>query len=92
MKLGFGLAVAMCAVFVSATTLSTAVEAASRRVTLAEARYRAGATSRLELLDAQRQLYGGQLALLGAQAAQSSASIALYRALGGGPKVDGDGG
>ncbi len=74
------------------TAQRQAVEAASRRVTLAEARYRAGATSRLELLDAQRQLYGGQLALLGAQAAQSSASIALYRALGGGPKVDGDGG
>lgn len=65
-----------------------AVAAAARRVELAEARYRAGAASRLELLDAQRQLYGGRMALLNAQAAQSSASVALYRALGGGPTAE----
>ncbi|WEK41578.1 MAG: efflux transporter outer membrane subunit [Candidatus Brevundimonas colombiensis] len=66
----------------------SAVEASQRRSALVETRYRAGATSRLELLDAQRQLYAGQQALLAAKAAQMSASIALYRALGGGPVAE----
>ncbi|MBJ7485145.1 MAG: efflux transporter outer membrane subunit [Brevundimonas sp.] len=36
---------------------NAAVEASARRASLAEARYRAGVSSRLDLLDAQRQLY-----------------------------------
>lgn len=67
-----------------------AVAASQRRATLVDRRYQAGATSRLELLDAQRQLYAGQQALLAARAAQMSASIALYRALGGGPAAEVD--
>lgn len=63
-----------------------AVMAARRRLELADIRYRGGTTSRLDLLDAQRQLYGSQQALLTARAGQMSASIALYRALGGGPQ------
>lgn len=62
-----------------------AVEASSRRAQLADTQFRAGASSRLELLDAQRQLYANRLVLLNARNAQISAAVNLYRALGGGP-------
>lgn len=61
-----------------------AVTAAQRRVELSDLRFRAGIDSRLELLDAQRQLYAARLALVQLRQAQATSSVHLYRALGGG--------
>ena len=57
---------------------------AQRALTLAERRYRAGADSLLTLLDAQRTLYAAQDAAVQLQAQGLQASVALYKALGGG--------
>jgi len=57
---------------------------AQRALTLAERRYRAGADSLLTLLDAQRTLYAAQDAAVQLQALGLQASVALYKALGGG--------
>jgi len=51
---------------------------------LADLRYRAGAASYLEALDAQRSLFVSQLSLVQTQALQLQNMVALYRALGGG--------
>lgn len=61
---------------------------ASRAFDLASARYRAGADSALTLLDAQRTLYAAQDAALQLRLARLQASVALYRALGGGWQID----
>lgn len=61
-----------------------AVAATERRVRTSEARYRAGVTSRLDLLDAQRELYRSRQTLATLRGAELSSSINLYRALGGG--------
>ncbi len=53
---------------------------------LADLRYRAGAASYLDALDAQRSLFVAQQALIQTQAAQLQNTVALYRALGGGWK------
>jgi len=53
---------------------------------LADLRYRAGAASYLEALDAQRQLFLSQQALVQSRALQLQNAVALYRALGGGWK------
>ena len=60
------------------------VASAERRADLSGLRYRAGVDGRLELLDAQRQLYAAQQALLDLRRGQLSNAIALYKALGGG--------
>lgn len=65
-----------------------AVQAAQRRVALSELRYRAGVDSRLELLDAQRQLYAARSAVLSLRQAQGISSVSLYRALGGGARLE----
>lgn len=72
-------------------TLGTEIEAQTRTVsesvravTLAETRYRAGLESRLELLDAQRQLQAAQQALLTLRREEIANAVALYKALGGG--------
>lgn len=57
---------------------------ARRALTLAERRYRAGADSLLTLLDAQRTLYAAQDGAVQLQALGLQASVALYKALGGG--------
>ncbi|MEF9999396.1 MAG: efflux transporter outer membrane subunit [Comamonas sp.] len=57
---------------------------AQRALTLAERRYRAGADSLLTLLDAQRTLYAAQDGAVQLQAQGLQASVALYKALGGG--------
>ncbi|CAD5108467.1 efflux transporter outer membrane subunit [Zestomonas carbonaria] len=51
---------------------------------LAEARYRAGAETLLILLDAQRTLYAAQDQQVRLRQARLQASVALYKALGGG--------
>ncbi len=51
---------------------------------LADLRYRAGAASYLDTLDAQRSLFAAQQALVQTQALQLQNLVTLYRALGGG--------
>lgn len=51
---------------------------------LANMRYEGGVSSRLELLDADRQLLQAQLARVDAQNAQQAAVVSLFKALGGG--------
>ena len=60
-----------------------AVAAEQQRVNLSALRYRAGLDGRLELLDAQRQLYAAQRTLLDLQRARIGNVVALYKALGG---------
>ncbi len=51
---------------------------------LADLRYRAGASSSLDALDAQRQLFISQQALVQSRAQQLQNAVTLYRVLGGG--------
>ena len=60
------------------------VATAQRRVALSGLRYQAGVDGRLELLDAQRQLYAAQQTLLELRREAVVNSVALYKALGGG--------
>jgi outer membrane protein, multidrug efflux system len=62
----------------------TQVDALRRGLYLAEIRYRAGTSSYLDLLDAQRSLFGAELSLAQVQGQQATAAVTLYRALGGG--------
>lgn len=61
-----------------------AVASAERRVELSNLRYRAGLEGRLELLDAQRQLYAARQTLLDLRRDEFGNAVALYKALGGG--------
>ncbi|KQM35905.1 efflux transporter outer membrane subunit [Sphingomonas sp. Leaf10] len=65
------------------TEQQAVVTQADRRLVLARLSYRAGMTSRLELLDAQRTAYAAQQALLTARRDELTSATALYRALGG---------
>lgn len=65
-----------------------AVDRAERRVELSHLRYRAGIDGRLELLDAQRQLYAARQTLLDLQRDAFGNAVALYKALGGGLAED----
>lgn len=60
------------------------LEAERKRSELVELRYRNGASSFLELLDAQRSLFGAQQALVQLQAASLQNLATLYKVLGGG--------
>ncbi|WP_343729925.1 efflux transporter outer membrane subunit [Duganella sp.] len=60
------------------------VETAARRERLLTLRYSAGLDNRLELLDAQRQSYSAQSALLELRRDHFKSAIGLYKALGGG--------
>jgi len=51
---------------------------------LADVRYRGGATSYLEVLDADTRRFNAQLGLADAQFQELSALVEIYRALGGG--------
>ncbi len=55
---------------------------------LAEVRFQGGVSSRLEVLDADRQLLQAQLARIDARTAQRLAVISLFKALGGGWAAD----
>jgi NodT family efflux transporter outer membrane factor (OMF) lipoprotein len=59
------------------------VQAAQRSLGLAEASYRLGASSQLELLDAQRQLSTAQQALVTLRQTEQANRVTLLRALGG---------
>ncbi|HEV6967314.1 efflux transporter outer membrane subunit, partial [Roseateles sp.] len=60
------------------------VDAESRRLALAEERYRAGIASSLDVLDAQRSLFAAQQALVQVQSQRAQNLVAVYRTLGGG--------
>ncbi len=59
------------------------VEAATRSLNIAEQSYRLGASSQLELLDAQRQLTAAQLGLVALRQTEQSNRVLLLRVLGG---------
>jgi len=56
---------------------------------LAEIRYQGGATSYLEVLDADTRLFVAELSLAQARQAELSAFVEVYRALGGGRQQEG---
>jgi multidrug efflux system outer membrane protein len=60
------------------------VDAEATRNRLTDLRYRNGAASVLDALDAQRSLFAAQQTLVQTRLALSQARIALYKALGGG--------
>ena len=51
---------------------------------LAEIRYQGGATSYLEVLDADTRLFAAELGLAQAELSERTALVEIYRALGGG--------
>jgi multidrug efflux system outer membrane protein len=59
------------------------VVALRKAAELAEIRYRGGVASYLEVLDAQRQLFGAELGLSQTQLLELGSVVGLYRALGG---------
>lgn len=60
------------------------VEALGETARLADARYRTGLDSFLQVLDAQRNLFSSELTLAQLQFAELNTVVELYRALGGG--------
>jgi len=60
------------------------VDAEARRLALAEERYRAGVSSSLDVLDAQRSLFAARQALVQVQSQRAQNLVAVYRVLGGG--------
>ncbi|MES2716842.1 MAG: efflux transporter outer membrane subunit [Pseudomonadota bacterium] len=58
-------------------------EASARALALSEAVFRNGASSYLEVLDAQRALYAAQQALITLRVAEQANRVTLYRVLGG---------
>jgi len=61
-----------------------AEKAQAERLRLADARYKAGISSYLEVLDAQRESYSAQQGTVQTRRAWLSAAAQLYKALGGG--------
>lgn len=68
------------------------VEQARLSFSLAEARYREGASDLLTVLDAQRTLNSAEDQLVQIRFARLEASVGLFRALGGGWRLDATGG
>ncbi|GJG88782.1 outer membrane efflux protein [Gemmatimonadetes bacterium T265] len=66
---------------------ATQAQALQRAFAIAQARYRSGVSTYLEVLDAQRQLFAAQLALVQDERQYLVATVDLYRALGGGRDV-----
>ena len=60
------------------------VQSEQDRFRLADLRYRNGASSYLEVLDAQRSLFTAQQALVQVRRQQAQNAAVLYRVLGGG--------
>ena len=60
------------------------VAALSESVRLSDLRYRGGLDSYLQVLDAERNLFGGQLTLAELRLMELQSVVQLYRALGGG--------
>jgi NodT family efflux transporter outer membrane factor (OMF) lipoprotein len=66
------------------TSLAAARDASAEAARIVDLRYTAGRAGFLELLDAQRTLATADAGLAAADAAQSNAEVALFKALGGG--------
>lgn len=64
--------------------LERQAQAESTRLRLVNLRYDSGVSSSLDLLDAQRSLFGVQQAVIGLRLARLQNQVQLYRALGGG--------
>jgi multidrug efflux system outer membrane protein len=62
----------------------TQAQALRRAFALAERRYESGVSSYLEVLDAQRGLFAAELGLVQVERQYLSATVQLYKALGGG--------
>ena len=62
---------------------ATQANALRQALELATLRYEAGVATYLDLLDAQRSLFGAELALSQAQLGELTAAVQLYKALGG---------
>ncbi|HEX4681161.1 MAG TPA: efflux transporter outer membrane subunit [Gemmatimonadaceae bacterium] len=62
---------------------ATQANALRQALDLATVRYQAGLSTYLDLLDAQRSLFGAELAVSQAQLGEVSAAVQLYKALGG---------
>jgi multidrug efflux system outer membrane protein len=62
---------------------ATQANALRQALELATVRYEAGLSSYLDLLDAQRSLFGAELAASQAQLGELTAAVRLYKALGG---------
>ena len=62
---------------------ATQANALRQALELATVRYEAGLSSYLDLLDAQRSLFGAELAASQAQLGELKAAVQLYKALGG---------
>ena len=60
------------------------VQALQETENLSSLRYRGGLESYLQVLDAQRNLFQGELTLAGLRQAELATIVQLYRALGGG--------
>ncbi|WP_423600012.1 efflux transporter outer membrane subunit [Roseateles sp. MS654] len=60
------------------------LDSAERQLRLAETQYRAGSTTQLDLLDAQRSLIGARQALVTLRLSEQLNRITLYKVLGGG--------
>ncbi len=67
-----------------ATTQQALVTAAQKAVDLASIRYQGGVDNYLTVLDAQRQLFSGEVALAQTRGAILVSLVQLYQALGGG--------
>ncbi len=66
------------------SALELRVQSVRRALQLAELRYKNGYSSYLDVLTAQRDLAQAEIGLLDAQRSQLSATVNLYKALGGG--------
>ena len=66
------------------TSNAQRIEALRNTLRLADLRYKGGYSSYLEVLNAQRDLSQAQAGLIETQRAQLAATVALYKALGGG--------
>jgi multidrug efflux system outer membrane protein len=66
-----------------AVAQATQANALRQALDLATVRYEAGLSSYLDLLDAQRSLFGAELAASQAQLGELTAAVQLYKALGG---------
>lgn len=64
--------------------VEAAAQASERALRAAQQRYEAGYASYLELLDAQRSAYAARLRVVENRRAQLSATVAVFKALGGG--------
>lgn len=64
--------------------LEAAEKAQAERMRIADARYQAGISSYLEVLDAQRELFAAQQSVVATRRAGLTTAAQLYKALGGG--------